>query len=212
MNPAPSFRKLPWFHVALLLAIFLGTLASPAPAAAQSKTLENLMAAFNGESNANAKYLEFAKKADQEGFGGAASLFRAAAKAEEFHARNHGEVITKLGGTPKADIKLPAIKTTAENLKAAIEGESYERDTMYPAFIAEARTSGNKEALRSFNHAISAEGEHAKLYADALANLQSWKTARTFKVCPVCGKTVVTTDFGKCPVCFTPADKFLSIS
>ena len=196
--------------LALTVLVTVGT-ASLA-AAAPSKTLDNLMAAYNGESNANAKYLEFAKKADQEGYAGAASLFRAAAKAEEFHARNHAEVIKKLGGTPKAEIKLPEIKTTAENLKVAIEGETYEKTTMYPEFIAEARTAGQKDALRSFNFAISAEGEHAKLYAEASNNLQSWKAARKFSVCPVCGKTVDRIDFSKCPVCFTPADKYLVVA
>ncbi len=193
--------------LALVAVSASGAFAAPAP----SKTLDNLMAAFNGESNANAKYLAFAKKADQEGFAGAAALFRAAAKAEETHARTHGEVITKMGGTPKADVKLPDIKTTAENVKAALEGETYEKDRMYPEFIAEARAAGNKDALRAFNFAISAETEHAKYYADASANLQAWKAAKTFLVCPVCGKTVQVTDFSKCPVCFTPADRYVKI-
>lgn len=195
-------------------ALLLFTLVSlPAPAvAAPGKTLDNLMAAFNGESNAHAKYVEFAKKADQEGFAGAAALFRAAATAEQTHAKTHAQVISKLGGTPKADIKLPEIKATGENLKAALAGETYERDTMYPEFIAEARSSGNKEALRAFNFAISAEGEHAKLYADASSNLQAWKAAKTFYVCPVCGKTVAAVDFAKCPVCFTPGEKFNKVA
>jgi rubrerythrin len=180
--------------------------------AAESKTLDNLQAAFNGESNANAKYLEFAKKADAEGYKGVAALFRAAAKAEEFHARNHSDVIKKLGGAPKADIKLPAIKTTADNLKAALEGETYERDKMYPEFIAEAKASGQKDALKSFNHAVAAEGQHAKFYADAVANLQTWKTAKTFQVCPVCGHTVTELGSDKCPVCFTAKEKFLTVS
>ncbi len=179
--------------------------------AAPSKTLDNLMAAFNGESNAHAKYLEFAKKADQDGFAGAAALFRAAAAAEETHARTHGDVIAKLGGKPKAEIKLPEIKTTADNLRAALEGETYERDKMYPEFIAEARAAGNKEALRAFNFAIAAEGEHAKLYGEASANLQAWKASKAFYVCPVCGKTVVAVDFSKCPVCFTPGEKYIKV-
>lgn len=199
--------------VLMIAALVLFALASSpvVAAAAPAKTLDNLMAAFNGESNAHAKYLEFAKKADQEGFAGTAALFRAAAKAEETHARTHGEVITKLGGTPKAEIKLPEIKTTADNLKAALEGETYERDKMYPEFIAEARTAGNKDAVRAFNFAIAAEGEHAKLYAEASANLQAWKAAKAFYVCPVCGKTVVAVDFSKCPVCFTPGEKFVKV-
>ncbi len=195
---------------ALMVALAF-VFALPA-AAAPSKTLDNLQAAFNGESNAHAKYAEFAKKADQEGFAGAAVLFRAAAQAEQYHARNHGEVIRKMGAEPKAEIKLPEIKTTADNLKAALAGETYERDTMYPEFIAEAKASGNKDALRSFNFAFSAEGEHAKLYADASANQQAWKAAKKFFVCPLCGKTVAVVDFSKCPVCFTPGEKFVPIA
>jgi rubrerythrin len=202
--------RFPVLIIAVLVLCALAT--SPVvAAAAPAKTLDNLMAAFNGESNAHAKYLEFAKKADQEGYTGAAALFRAAAKAEETHARTHGEVITKLGGTPKAEIKLPEIKATADNLKAALEGETYERDKMYPEFIAEARAAGNKDAVRAFNFAIAAEGEHAKLYAEAAGNLQAWKTAKTFYVCPICGKTVVAVDFSKCPVCYTPGEKYIKV-
>ena len=101
-------------------------------------TLTNLQAAFNGESNAAARYAEFARKADSEGFHKAASLFRAAAWAEQIHAKNHAAVIKKMGAHPKAEIEATLAKTTAENLKAAIAGEEYERDVMYPAFIKEA--------------------------------------------------------------------------
>ena len=107
---------------------------------------------------------------------------------------------------------MPEIKATTDNLKAALEGETYERDKMYPEFIAEARASGNKDALRAFNFAISAEGEHAKLYADAGANLAAWKPAKVFFVCPECGKTVPAVGFEKCPVCFTPGEKFVKVA
>jgi rubrerythrin len=199
--------------IALVIVFACATLlVANVALAAPSKTLDNLQAAFNGESNANAKYLEFAKKADLEGYAGVAALFRAAAKAEQFHARNHGDVIKKMGAEPTAEIKLPAIKTTAENLKVAIEGETYERDKMYPGFIAEAKTAGEKDAVRSFNFAVTAEGQHAKFYTDAAANLQTWKAAKKFMVCPICGNTVTTVDFAKCPVCFTPGDKFVPIA
>lgn len=178
-----------------------------------TKTLENLQAAFNGESNANAKYLAFAKKADDEGYKKVASLFRAAARAEAIHFANHAEVIKKLGGTPTADIKAAEVKTTADNLKAAIEGESYERDTMYPDFIAEARASNNVEAVKTFNFAKSAEAEHARLYAEALANLDQWKAGpATFYVCPKCGFTTQDANLVKCPVDFTPKEKFEAIN
>jgi rubrerythrin len=196
--------------IPIMLACVLAARA-PVAAAQTPKTLDNLLAAYNGESNAHAKYVEFAKKADQEGFAGAAALFRAAAQAEDTHAANHAVVIKKLGGTPKADIKLPPIGTTAANLKTAIEGESYERDTMYPGFIKEAQATGNKDALRTFRMAVSAETEHAKLYTQASADLGAWKSGKTFYVCPVCGKTITVIDFDKCPVCFTEKGKFKTV-
>jgi rubrerythrin len=171
-------------------------------------TLKNLQAAFNGESNANAKYTAFAKKADEEGYHHAASLFRAAARAEQIHAANHAAVITTLGGKPEAKIELPEIKTTAENLKAAIAGEEYEANEMYPEFIKEAEAQKNVAALRTFTFAIEAEKEHALMYKDALANLEDMKTKTAYYVCAVCGYTVDKMDFDRCPVCRHPKEKF----
>lgn len=189
-----------------------GAYSSPVPDT-NAETLANLQEAYNGESNASAKYLEYAKKADSEGYGKVASLFRAAAFAESIHAKNHAEVIKKLGAAPLADVKLPEIKSTEENLKAAVTGENYERDTMYTEFMIEARRTGNKDALRTFNFAKIAEGEHAKLYADALANLEKWKGDKmTFFVCAVCGFTTPDANLQKCPVDFTPKEKFEVIS
>lgn len=189
-----------------------GAYSSPVPTNG-AKTLENLQTAFNGESNANAKYLEYAKKADSEGYTKVASLFRAAARAEEIHAVNHSAVIKQMGGTPQSEIKLPEIKTTKENLEEAVKGESYERDTMYPEFLTEARKTGNKEALKTFNFAKIAEGEHAKLYGEALANLEDWKGGKmTFYVCSNCGYTTTNGSLEKCPVDFVPKEKFEAIS
>lgn len=189
-----------------------GAYSSPAPSNG-AKTLENLQTAFNGESNAHAKYLEYAKKADEEGYTKVASLFRAAARAEEIHAANHADVIKKMGDTPNADVKLPAIKTTRENLADAVKGETYERDVMYADFLKEARSVGNRDALRTFNFAKTAESEHAKLYAEALADLENWKGgAMTFYVCPRCGFTTPNMNFEKCPVDFTGKEKFEAIS
>jgi rubrerythrin len=180
-------------------------------AIAKSTMMANLMAAFNGESNASARYAAFAKKADEEGYGQAASLFRAASKAEEFHARNHAQVITKLGGTAKAEMEAIVVKSTRENLGEAIAGETYEKDVMYPKFIAEAKAEGKQEAVRTFHYAMAAEIEHAALYTDVLAHLAEKRAAMTYHVCPVCGKTVTAMEFTACPVCFTPQSKFLAI-
>lgn len=189
-----------------------GAYASPVPDAT-GKNLANLMDAFKGESNASAKYAEFAKKADAEGYKRVAVLFRAASYAESVHMKNHAEVIRKLGGNPTAEIAPIEIKTTAENLKGALAGETYERDRMYPEFLTEARRTGNKDALRTFNLAKTAEAEHAKLYAQALANLDAWKVAgATFVVCRTCGFTSGDKNLEKCPIDFTTKENFEVIS
>ncbi len=194
----------------LLIAVFVVAASLMATAAT---TLDNLQAAYNGESNAHAKYLAFAQKADAEGYAQAASLFRAAARAEEIHAANHAVVIKKLGGTPTAKIEKAEVKTTKENLEAAIKGESYERDTMYPEFLKEARASRNTDAIQTFNYAKSAEGEHAKLYTEALNKLPKMKAKGvTYYVCTVCGYTTTKLDFAKCPSCFNSKDKYVTVS
>jgi rubrerythrin len=178
----------------------------------QSKVLTDLNEAYNGESNAAAKYAAFAKKADEEGYKKVAVLFRAVANAEEIHIKNHAEVIKKLGGTPTADVKAPEIKTTLENLQAALKGETYEKDTMYHNFIKDAQAENNPDALKTFNFAMQAETDHAQLYDEAIKNLDSWKDgAFLFYVCPVCGHTVAQMTTEKCPICFTPKEKFLKV-
>ncbi len=177
-----------------------------------SATLKNMQDAFNGESNAHARYVAFAKKADEEGYGKVASLFRAAARAEEIHATEHAQVIKTLGAEPKAEIATPEVKSTKENLEAALKGETYERDTMYPEFIKAAKEEKRKEAVRSLNRAMTAEGTHAKFYADALANLDQWKgSAKDFYVCSVCGYTMDVPPTADCTSCFATKEKYVKI-
>lgn len=166
-----------------------------------TSTLDNLQEAFNGESNASHRYMAFAGKADVEGYGQVASLFRAASKAEEFHARNHAEVIRKIGVEPMARIETPVVKSTRENLQAAMDGEIYERDRMYPPFVEEARHSKCPEAVRTFNYALKTEAEHARLFGEALKNMERMQKKTTYYVCTVCGYTVQTINFLKCLVC-----------
>ncbi len=198
-----------------LLSLVLPAAAVVAGAKTAKKTgnaLQNLQAAFNGESNARASYLAFAAKADQEGYAQVASLFRAGAHAEQIHAANHATVIAKLGGTPEAKIETPVVKSTRENLQAAMAGESYERDVMYPEFIAEAEQEKNAAALRTFEFALKAEAEHAKLYAEALENLEAMKTRTYYFVCPVCGYTVKRLNFLQCVVCLHPKEKYVAVN
>ncbi len=189
-----------------------GFLAATEAQAASQGTLNNLQAAYNGESNAHARYLAFAKKADQEGYTGVASLFRAAARAEEVHAGNHAVVIKKMGAAPKANIETPKVGSTRENLQAAIKGETYERDEMYPAFLTQARQEANADAIQTFNYAKTAEAEHAKLYTLALNSMESMRSKTDYFVCPVCGYTTAKLNFKNCPSSFTPASRYEKIN
>ncbi len=173
-------------------------------------TVKNLQAAFRGESNARQRYLAFAQKADVEEYSGVASLFRAAARAEEIHAANHAAVIRKFGGVPDVQLVEPAVRSTRENIEVAIKGETYERDQMYPDFLRQAG-GGNAEAVRTFTLALAAETEHAKLFRNALDNLETFKKARVFFVCPVCGFTASEPDFDSCPSCATPRERFQQV-
>jgi rubrerythrin len=152
-----------------------------------SKTEQHLWEAFAGESQANRKYLAFADKADAEGHPQVAKLFRAAAAAETVHAHAH---LRALG----------AIGTTADNLKAAVSGETAEFVEMYPGMIKDATEEGHAVALRSFSFANAVEKVHAGLYQQALDNLGS-NNAVDYYVCKVCGHTIEGAPTGPCEVC-----------
>lgn len=151
-----------------------------------SKTMENLKEAFAGESQANRKYLAFADKADQENMPYAARLFRAAAAAETLHAHAHLRAMKGIG-------------TTAENLKAAVEGETYEYTKMYPPMIEDAKAEGEKAAERGMTLANAAEKVHAELFKGALANPS--QPAQKVYVCQVCGHISIGSVPEKCPIC-----------
>jgi len=159
------------------------------------RTEENLHEAFAGESEANRKYLAFANKADKEGFGQAAKLFRAAAAAETIHAHAHLRALKGVG-------------TTAENLKEAVAGETHEFKNMYPEMIKAAEAEGNKAALRSFQYANAVEKEHAALYQKILDSLEAAPAEYDYYVCSVCGHTHEKEAPQKCPVCGANANAF----
>jgi rubrerythrin len=153
-----------------------------------TKSEQFLMEAFAGESQANRRYLAFAQQAEKEGYPQVAKLFRAAAAAETVHAHAH---LRAVGG----------IKSTTENLKAAIAGEIHEFKHMYPEMIAAAQAEGNKTAERSFSYANEVEKVHAGLYEKALANLGKQQADVDYYVCSVCGYTAENHPPDKCPVC-----------
>ncbi|GAX60324.1 rubrerythrin [Candidatus Scalindua japonica] len=161
-------------------------------------TMDNLEDAFAGESQANRKYLAFAKKAEDEGFGQVAKLFRAAAEAETVHAHKHLRV---MGG----------IKSTKDNLQEAIGGETHEFTKMYPEMIEEAKKEGDNKALQSFEFANKVESIHADLYQKALDNLGKNENV-DYYVCPICGNTVENSAPDKCPICGASGTQFMKIS
>ena len=163
-------------------------------------TNENVEFAFAGESQANRKYLFFAEKAETEGYKQMARLFRAAAGAETVHARNHLKV-------------MDGIKSTKDNLLAAIGGENYEFTEMYPEFIKQAEAEGRNNARDSFDLANKVEQIHHGLFQAALSALEKGEAMdeKPFYVCQYCGNTVEGEAPEKCPVCGAPKRMFKRI-
>lgn len=178
------------------------------------KTVDNLKAAIIGETTASSSYAAFARKAKDEGYGKISSLFLAASRAENVHAKNHTDVLKKLGKTMEAFSPKVVVKSTKENLEAAIKGENHEVVGMYPEFIATATAEKQESAAGTFNYAIEVEKIHRDLYTQALEalNKKDFKNlADSYMVCPVCGNT-----FGKnipdiCPICGAAKSTFLTI-
>jgi rubrerythrin len=156
-----------------------------------------LMEAFAGESQTNRRYLAFAQQAEKEGYHKVAKLFRAAAEAEAVHALAHLRA-------------LKGIRSTVENLKEAICGETHESKVMYPAMIGTAILEGNKEAERSFKYANAVEKVHVELFEKALANLDKQENG-DYCVCYVCGYTFENEYPGKCQLCGTKAKQFSKV-
>ncbi len=177
------------------------------------KTVENLKAGIKGETTASAKYAAFAQKAREEGNDTIAKLFDAASKAESIHAANHLKVLEELG--EKMDEFSPEfeVKTTAENLQAAIDGETYEVTTMYPQFLTDAENEKVPDAIKSFTWASETEKKHQQFYTNALQALNS-KTENSlpfeYAVCPVCGNTYDKANMdAECAFCGTPNERFI---
>lgn len=163
-------------------------------------TKDNLKEAFAGESQANQKYRAFAKKAEQDGFSNIARLFRTTAEAERIHAEGHLKSLAEIG-------------STAENLKTAIAGETYEYTSMYPPMLEQAEAEAHRAKLM-FGYAVKAEAVHAALYGralEAVAKSQDLAEAR-FYLCPFCGNIEFGVPPEKCPICGAPGAKFVEVA
>ena len=162
-----------------------------------SQTEKYLKEAFAGESQANRKYLAFAEKADREGYMQVARLFRAVAAAETVHAHSHLRALNGVG-------------TTAENLQAAIQGETFEFESMYPPMIEAAKAEDNKRATNSFTYANEVEKIHAALYTKAAEKMGDLEET-DIHVCSVCGYTVEGDAPDECPLCKAKKKAFMKV-
>ena len=198
----------------LILAFLLASVCVGADKATTAKTVEDIKAAITGETTASAKYAAYAQKAREEGYLQVALLFDAASSAEKIHATNHRAVLEQMGEkmgevTPKFEVK-----STKENLKDAVKGETYESTTMYPGFIKTANQAKANLALVSFNYAYKTEIKHKELYSKALEALDKGaeKTlAGKYYVCPTCGNTYASEATSRCGFCMTPKERFIPI-
>ncbi|HEY2472079.1 MAG TPA: rubrerythrin family protein [Terracidiphilus sp.] len=185
-------------------------------AAENENGISNLLEAYENEVNAHAQYKAFATKAEAEGMYGAASLFRAAARAEQIHASNHARVIRHMGGGIEAEIRPFRVRSTMENLKAALGGEQQEIESLYPSILVHAASQLDTAGMRSIHWAIESEKTHARLYEDALATMETgpgWtKDQLDFYVCTLCGYTAKTQEADNCPACNFVWDRFEVIS
>ena len=175
---------------------------------------ENMKTAFKGETTASAKYAAYSKKAEEEGYHEIAMLFKAASTSEKIHAGNHRSVL--LEGKQEVPVITPefTVKSTRENLKDAIAGETYEIITMYPEFIVNANKAGNQFSLMSLNYAYKTEQKHKPMYEKALAALESNNVKSlpgVFYVCPTCGNTYDTEAPARCGISMTSSEKFIKI-
>jgi rubrerythrin len=200
--------------LAVILVAVMTSFATAADTVTKATTIDNLKAAFTGETTASAKYAAYGKKAKEEGFLRIATLFEAASKSESIHAGNHKAVLEQLGDkapevTPKYEVK-----TTADNLQDAINGESYEVATMYPEFLKNATDARVNIALISFNYAYQTEQNHKIMYTKALESLKKGaqdSLPSKYLVCSTCGNTYDASAPNRCVVCMTSKDRFIAI-
>jgi rubrerythrin len=211
-----TFKGVPMNHRAInaaFLAIAIMCSASFAQTVPK-KTVDDLKAAFSGETTASAKYAAFAKKAKEEGSAQIALLFEAASKSEGIHAANHKAALEQLGEkAPVVDPKFE-VRASKENLEDAIKGETYEVTTMYPGFIKDANKEKINIALISFNYAMQTEQRHKVLYENALKALVEKKVTSLpsqYQVCLTCGNTYDGSGPARCGICMTPSDRYATI-
>lgn len=181
----------------------------------QQLTIKSMHDAYKGETTAHFKYAAYSKKAAEEGHPEIGLLFKAASEAELIHANNHKVVLLRMGESIPEITPEFTVKTTSENLKESIKGESYEFNTMYPNFIKDANAAGNYMAQISLTYAYKVEQKHRDFYIDALAKLEAGTDntlAKIYYLCPTCGNTYATTAPARCEISMTDSKLFIKVT
>lgn len=175
-------------------------------------TENNLKSAFGGESMAHMRYRIWGEKAGKDGFANVERLFLATSDAEQVHATLHFNALRDQAG----DASVTAgggfgLGTTSENLQGAINGEMFEVEQMYPAYIQVAQFQEEDEAVKAMRFAIAAERVHARLFTEAKEAVDADKDleVRVVELCPVCGYVTIEGDEVACPICGAKRDKFI---
>jgi len=179
--------------------------------------IRNLETAFEEETKTSSAYKAYAARADEEGYPGLASLFRATALAEQIHAGNHARVLRHMGGSPAIDTPKPRIDGTLENLKTALVDQKFEVDYLYPAFLTTAVPLFDSTAVRSFHWALEADKSHVRLYDQVMTRVHGggapgWEYEKhAFFVCGLCGYAAEHPEGANCPGCNYLWEKFEAI-
>jgi rubrerythrin len=185
------------------------------PAEIEKTTFDNLQTAFNSESNANARYLAFAKNAKAQGWIKSGEIFRALALAHQIYMDRYTELIKDLGGTPTAKVEPPVVKNNIENFKSAMENEIYETMLMYPGFLSQAQKDNNKDVVNAFDMAGRVTSSHAAFLNAVVEFIASGRknVKSVYIVCPVCGNlTLKEIEFEFCPICGENKEKFIEVN
>jgi rubrerythrin len=181
----------------------------------QKLIITNMYGAYKGETTAHFKYAAYSKKAAAEGHYEIALLFKAASESELIHANNHKVVLIRMGEVIPEITPEYTVKSTIENLKEAINGESYEFNTMYPEFIKNANDAGNYMAQISLTYAYKVEQKNRDFYIDALKKLEAGTDntlAKIYYLCPTCGNTYATTAPSRCEISMTDSKLFIKVT
>lgn len=180
--------------------------------------VRNLETAFEEEMKNYTAYRAYAAGADEEGFHGLASVFRATARAEHIHAGNHARVLRHMGGSTLIDIPQPRVESAIANLKSALVDQKFEVHYLYPTFLITAVSLFDSTAIRSFHWALEADKSHVRLHSDVVARLSGngksgWVYERhDFYVCALCGYAAENPEADNCPGCNYLWEKFEKIN